>query len=715
MYRSSEGIPVADAMTNAAERFVVSGVCCATEEALLRKVLDAQVGAGGYSFNQITAELAFGRLPKQEVIDELQSIGFAIRRRKDLQSPQTFLERHGGAVALGAATLLGLAGFALEGIGGGTMSRALFLTAIFIGGWRVFVKAYNAARTFTLDMNVLMATAVVGAMVIDRWAEGAAVVILFGLSLALESYSMARTRRAIQGLMSDAPNEATVIRMGKELLVPSSDVLPGDILLVRPGERIGLDGVVIEGRSFVDQKAITGESMPVIQEPGSQVYAGSINQRGSLRILVTKPFEETVIARIMHLVEHAQENRAPVQTFVDRFARVYTPAVLVLAVLVALVPPLAFGEPFVVWFYRSLVLLVIACPCALVISTPVTIVSAVTCAARKGLLIKGGRHIEELTRVRAIAFDKTGTLTEGRPRVTDILPLDSVTGERALQLAAGIEYRSEHHVASAILTEAVNRGIPYDGFSVSAFESVPGLGVHALLDGSMYYLGNHQFCEEKGYCSREVEEALERLSAEGKTGVVLGETGKPLAVFGLHDTARGVSRSAIDKLKRQGVEHMVLLSGDNESVTRAVAQETGLENYAAGLLPEQKLSAVEDLKKKFGSVAMVGDGVNDAPALASSSVGIAMGVNGTDVALETADVILMSDDVGKLPVLLGLSRKAVRVIKQNIALALGLKLVFLLLTVSGNATLWMAVLADDGAALAVIFNGLRLLAYREES
>jgi Cd2+/Zn2+-exporting ATPase len=535
------------------------------------------------------------------------------------------------------------------------------------------------------------------------------VIVLFSLSLMFESYSSSRSRRAIQSLMTLSPDHASLLSGGAEKLVPARDVSVGDTIVVRPGERIALDGTVVQGSSFVDQSPITGESTRVAKEVGAAVFAGSISERGSIQVRVTRRFEDTTLARIIHLVEEAQLKRAPVQTFVEMFARVYTPIVLGTAVLVAVLPPLLFHAAFIDWLYRALVLLVIACPCALVISTPVAIVSAITHAARSGVLIKGGMHIETLSKVRAVAFDKTGTMTEGKPKVTDIIPLDSLAKEEILRLAAALEHRSEHHLATAVLAEAARLSLRYSDVTVEAFEAIPGMGVSATIAGTTYHLGNHELCEQRGFCSPAVEETLERLSHEGKTAIVLGRNREALAVLAIRDVARHDSTQAIKRLKALGIQHTVLLSGDENATAQRLAHEVGIDCCDAGLLPEQKVAAVEKLKERYGTVAMVGDGVNDAPALAAASVGIAMGVSGTDAALETADVVLMADDLTKLPGIVALSRKTLSIIRQNIAIALSLKLVFLILSVAGFSTLWMAVLADDGAALAVIFNGLRLL------
>ena len=417
---------------------------------------------------------------------------------------------------------------------------------------------------------------------------------------------------------------------------------------------------------------------------------------------------------MVHLVEQAQLKRAPIQHTVDKFARIYTPVVLIIALGVAVIPPLFLQLSFGEWFYRSLVLLVIACPCALVISTPVTIVSALTRAARLGILIKGGRQIEMLANVRAVAFDKTGTLTYGAPRVTDIVPVNSVSRQSALQIAAALEHRSEHPVASAITMEAVRNSVEYVQIAVKEFEALPGRGVKATIDGAEYFLGNHQLCEDRKFCSPVVEQTLKQLESEGKTAIVLGKEREAICVFAVNDAVRGRSTHAVNALKRLGVKHLWLLSGDQATSVQRLSSEVGIEEHQAALLPQQKIEIIEELKSRYGTVAMVGDGINDAPALAASSVGIAMGVTGADIALETADVVLMGDDLLRLPKLLQLSRKTMAIVRQNIAIALALKVLFLVLTVAGVANLWMAVLADDGAALIVIVNGLRALSPTED-
>lgn len=695
--------------------FFVSGVCCATEEALVRKQLDDLVGKDGYSFNPVSCELTVrARVESGAVIAQLRRAGFAARSSNEINEPESFLQRHGTGLWTAGGALLMAVGMLVDAVAMPEMiSRALLLSAIAVGGWRIFLKAARSLRILSLDMNVLMAVAAIGALMIDKWVEAAAVLLLFAASLALESYSAARSRRAIRSLMALSPNRATCLRDGGEVTVAAREVLPGERVIVRPGERIPLDGVVIEGTSLVDQSPITGEAMPLSRKEGEPVFAGSINRDGALTIRTTRAFDDSTLARIIHLVEAAQQKKAPVQTFVDRFSRIYTPAVICLAVLVAVVPPLLFAGPFVEWFYRALVLLVIACPCALVISTPVTIVSALTNAARHGILIKGGVHLEALSRVAVVALDKTGTLTEGRAVVSDIIPLNSLAEDALIRIAASLEQFSEHHLAGAVLAEAQRRAIPPS--AVQDFRAHPGKGVSGTVDGTPYFLGNREYCLEQGYSAPDLEHYLRHLVLQGKTAIMLGSGAKVLGIIGIRDTPRSQSAGVIRTLKDMGLAKVVLLSGDNAGATASVAQEAGVDAYHGALLPEHKLNRVRTLQATHGTVAMVGDGVNDAPALAAASVGVAMGVSGTDAALESADVVLMSDNLERLPFLIALSRKAMRIVKQNIALALGLKLLFLGLSVGGIATLWMAVLADDGAALIVIFNGLRLLTFREQA
>ncbi len=587
------------------------------------------------------------------------------------------------------------------------LSWTPFALSIALGGVYTARRAVTSFRSGHLDINVLMVIAVAGAMVLGEWAEAASVVVLFALAQLLETRAMDRARGAIRALMDLAPAEAIVRRDGHQQRVPVDDVGIGDTILVGPGEKLPLDGRVLAGDSYVNQAPVTGESLPVEKTAGEEVFAGTINGRGALDVVVTRLRRDSTLARIIHLVERAQAQRAPSQAFVDRFARVYTPVVLALAVAVALVPPLLFDGQWSTWFYRSLVLLVISCPCALVISTPVSIVSALAAAARKGVLIKGGAHLEKMAAIRCVAFDKTGTLTRGRLHVVGVQPMTSVDPAEVVRLAASLETRSEHPIGRAIVEYATCTGIR--PVSVDAFQALPGRGAEARVGAHGLVVGSHRLFEERGLCSAEMEASLEAFTARGCGSVMVAAAGTPIGVIGVADEPREAAGDAVELLRRQGVEHVILLTGDHESAAKSLTESLDLDGYRASLLPEDKVTAVEELRRRYGSLAMIGDGVNDAPALAAADVGIAMGVAGTDAALETADIALMADELLKIPYALRLSRATMRNIRANIAFSIGLKGAFLILAITGTATLWMAVAADMGASLVVIANALRLL------
>jgi Cd2+/Zn2+-exporting ATPase len=582
-----------------------------------------------------------------------------------------------------------------------------FVLSIVSGGVYTVRRAAVSARSGVLDINVLMVIAVAGAIALGQWAEATSVIFLFALAQLLEARAMDRARGAIGALMDLAPAEAHVRRDGREARVAVDDVTVGEIVLVRPGEKIPLDGRVAAGSSHVNQAPVTGESLPVEKGPGDEVFAGTINGRGALDFVVTRLRRDSTLARIIHLVERAQAQRAPSQTFVDRFARVYTPIVLAGAVVVALAPPLLLGGGWSTWFYRSLVLLVISCPCALVISTPVSIVSALAAAARKGVLIKGGARLEKMAHIRCVAFDKTGTLTRGRLRVMDVLPVHGASAPEVLRVAASLETRSEHPIGRAVVEYALSQSIA--PLTVDAFQALPGRGAEGRLGSVEVVVGSHRLFEERGLCSPALEAALDALAARGCGAVMVGAAGHAIGVIGVADEPRESGRDAVDLLRKQGVRQIVLLTGDHEPAARALAESLELDGYRSGLLPEDKVAAVEELRARYGALAMVGDGVNDAPALAAADLGIAMGVAGTDAALETADVALMADELLKIPYALRLSRATSRNIRANIAFSIGLKGAFLIMAVTGTATLWMAVAADMGASLIVIANALRLL------
>ncbi len=507
---------------------------------------------------------------------------------------------------------------------------------------------------------------------------------------------MERAREAIRALMDLTPDEARIRQGNDEVPVAVDLVAIGAVMIVRPGEKIALDGKVVSGRSDVNQAPITGESLPVDKGPGDEVYAGTINGHGALDVAVTRPRRDTTLARIIHLVETAQAQRAPSQQFIDRFARWYTPAVIALAVLVALVP-IAFGASSTVWFYRALVVLVIACPCALVISTPISIVSALAGAARRGVLVKGGAHLERLASVRAIAFDKTGTLTRGAIRVTALHPLAARTDDELLTAAASVEVRSEHPIALAIVNEARARNLAFA--SGAAVRALPGLGAEGTVDGVFVVCGNARLFQERGWLDDAARRSADAVAATGASPVLVACNGRVAGVIAVADQEREIAADAIDLLRRQGIARIVMLTGDQEASARVVAARVGVDEFQAGLLPHEKVNAVAELRARYGSVAMVGDGVNDAPALAAADVGIAMGVIGSDAALETADVALMTDELPKIAYAIRLSKATVRNIHVNIAISLALKAAFLGLAVAGLATLWMAVVADTGTSL----------------
>ena len=562
-------------------------------------------------------------------------------------------------------------------------------------------------RVGALDINVLMLIAATGAIALGQWSEAATVVFLFAVAQALEARTLERARTAIRSLMDLAPTEAIVRTAAGDQRIDVDRVEPGAIVIVRPGEKIPLDGTVVAGGSAVNQAPVTGESLPIDKDVGDDVFAGTINGRGALEIRVTRVRRDTTLARIIHLVERAQAQRAPSQMLVERFARVYTPVVMALAAVVAIVPPLAAGAEWHTWLYRALVLLVVACPCALVISTPVSIVAALAGAARKGVLIKGGAHLERTSRVRCVAFDKTGTLTRGAPEVVDVVPLNGAGRSSVIGLAAAVEQRSEHPIAHAIVRHAEStRDVLAPATDV---RSLAGRGAEGRVGGSRVLLGNHRLFEERRLCSPAIHDRLEELSASGQTAVLVAHDDQPIGIIAVSDRPRKSGKDTVDLLRQHGITSVVMLTGDNRSTASAIAAELGVDDVRAELLPEDKVTAVDELRRRYGCVAMVGDGVNDAPALASADVGIAMGAAGSDAALETADVALMADELLKIPYTFRLSRATVRNIKMNLAISIVMKAAFVVAAVAGVATLWMAIVADTGASVIVIANALRLL------
>jgi len=596
------------------------------------------------------------------------------------------------------------------------ITTLLFLTSIAIGGFSLFKVGIKNLIQLEFDMKTLMTVAVIGAAIIGEWAEAAIVVILFAISEALERFSMDRARQSIRTLMDITPKEALVRRDGQERVMHVGDIAIGDIMIVKPGQKIAMDGVVINGYSSVNQAAITGESVPIEKTVKDEVFAGTLNEEGLLEVEITKLVEDTTISNIIHLVEEAQGERAPAQAFVDRFAKYYTPIIMIIAALVAIVPPLLFDGSWQTWIYQGLSVLVVGCPCALVISTPISIVSAIGNAAKKGILIKGGVYLEEMGAIKAIAFDKTGTLTRGIPVVTDFYVLDKQVEVNGLySIIAALENRSSHPLAQAIITKAEQENIPYAHIKVESFSSMTGRGIRGVINGTDYYIGSPALFKEMAVSnySHELENKVNNLQRNGNTTMIIGTNQTILAVISVADEVREYSKDVIQKLHQLGIQKTIMLTGDHKVTANVIGNNIGVSDIQAELMPKDKLNYMKQLSSTYGKVAMVGDGVNDAPALAASTVGIAMGGAGTDTAMETADITLMGDDLRKIPFAIILSRKALNIIKANIAFAISIKLLALLLVIPGWLTLWIAILSDMGATLLVALNGLRLMRVKE--
>lgn len=593
---------------------------------------------------------------------------------------------------------------------------ALAYAAMLAGGWFLVPKALRAAARFRPDINLLVMIAAIGASIIGEAVEAAAVVVLFGVAEWLEGWADRRSRRAVSALLDLAPKKALVKRGGRFVEVEAAEVEPNEIITVKTGMSIPLDGEVIAGESSVNQAPITGESVPVDKRQGDTVFAGTINGEGSMEIRVSKAAGDTTLARIIRLVTEAQEQKAPTQRTVDTFALYYTPAVTLAALAVFLIPPLAFDRSWSEWLYRACVLLIIACPCALVISTPVSIVAGLTALARRGVLVKGGTHLEALAQIKALAVDKTGTITEGKPRVAAIESLNGTTESELLRLAAAVDVHSAHPLAKAVVAKAEESGVSFP--RAENYQARSGRGAQGDVEGHTYFVGNHRFTHELGVCSEETEWRLREIESRGQSVVVVGHMphdgceGEVLGVLAVGDTLRPDAAEAIRSLHRSGVTNVVMLSGDNQLAADFIAKQVGIDEAKGNLLPEDKVAAIRSLRTRHGSVAMVGDGVNDAPAMAAATVGIAMGGAGTDAAIETSDITLMKDDLGMIATAVELGRRTLGIIRFNIAFALLLKAIFLILTLTGHASLWLAILADTGATLLVTANALRLLNHR---
>ncbi|GED32447.1 heavy metal translocating P-type ATPase [Brevibacillus centrosporus] len=705
--------------------FNVEGFTCANCAGKFEKnvkqipgVLDAKVNFGAskiavYGDATIEELEKAGAFENLKVTPEKPAREVKQETKKDEKEP--FYKKYG---TLLHATLLIVLGYLSQYVNGeeNLITALLFAASIVIGGYSLFKVGFKNLIRFEFDMRTLMTVAIIGAAIIGEWAEGAIVVILFAISEALERFSMDRARQSIRSLMDIAPKEALVRRNGQEMMIHVDDITVGDIMIVKPGQKIAMDGVVVSGHSAVNQAAITGESVPVGKTIDDEVFAGTLNEEGLLEVKVTKLVDDTTIAKIIHLVEEAQGERAPSQAFVDKFAKYYTPIIMIIAALVAVVPPLFFDGSWATWVYQGLSVLVVGCPCALVISTPISIVSAIGNAAKNGVLVKGGIYLEEMGALKAIAFDKTGTLTKGVPVVTDFNLLRNTADEKELlSIITALEYRSQHPLASAIMKKAEQENLSFADLQVNDFSSITGKGIKGTVNETTYYIGNPKLFKELPTVSfsNEQEQLVKSLQNQGKTAMVVGTEEEILAVIAVADEVRESSKEIIQKLHQLGIKKTIMLTGDNLGTANAIGEHVGVSDVQAELLPQDKLDFIKKLRSEYGNVAMVGDGVNDAPALAASTVGIAMGGAGTDTALETADVALMGDDLRKLPFAIKLSRKALNIIKQNITFALAIKLIALLLVIPGWLTLWIAILSDMGATLLVALNGLRLMRVKE--
>ncbi|MGG4660274.1 heavy metal translocating P-type ATPase [Pseudomonas vlassakiae] len=693
-------------------RVNIAQMDCPTEERLITDKLSGMPGIAALHFNLLQRTLTISHEPNalEAALSAIRELGF---------TPQSQVEAKASIEAQPPVKShwwrLGLSGIAAVSAEILHFSQAvpewvvalISVAAVLLCGLAIYKKGWIALKNRNLNINALMSIAVTGAILIGQWPEAAMVMFLFAVAELIEAKSLDRARNAIRGLMDLAPEKATVQQAdGSWIETDVANVPIDSTVRARPGERISLDGEVVRGNSTINQAPITGESLPVEKTIGDPVFAGTINQAGELEYRVTAEATHSTLARIIHAVEEAQGARAPTQRFVDQFARIYTPAVFAFSLAVAILPPLLMGGEWFEWIYRALVLLVVACPCALVISTPVSIVSGLASAARKGILIKGGVYLESGRMITHLALDKTGTITHGKPVQTDYMPLTDGLSKDFRTFAASLADRSDHPVSQAIATQAIEQSVSI--LNVDDFEALLGRGVRGAIDGHRYHLGNHRLLEELGFCSPTIEATLDHLERQGKTVVILSDETQALALFAVADTVKDTSRAAIKELHELGVKTL-MLTGDNPHTAEAIASQVGIDEAKGSLLPSDKLNAIEALINKKATVGMVGDGINDAPALARANVGFAMGAAGTDTAIETADVAIMDDDLRKIPAFIRLSRQTAAVLTQNIGLALGIKAIFLVVTLLGHATMWMAVFADMGVSLLVVLNGLRLL------
>ena len=720
---ASDHAPAASASVplGGGQRFRIPAMDCASEESEIRRAVEGIPGVLGLRFQLGERSLRIAGEPQAALaaVEAIRNSGFEVHAWPDATESSNAGDGsdHGHDAATGsglprllAALALATAAEALSFLAPDApwskwAGLAVAAAAIGLAGFGTFRKGLSALRHGRLNINALMSVAVAGAFVIGQWPEAAMVMALYAIAELIEARAVDRARNAISGLLALSPDTADLRQPdGTWKSAPVGSVPVGAAVRVKPGERVAMDAIVTDGSTAVDQAPVTGESLPVDKGPGDPVFAGTINQTGTIECRVTAAASQSTLARIIHAVEQAQGSRAPTQRFVDRFAAVYTPAVFVLALAVAIAGPWFFGWTALAAVYKALVLLVIACPCALVISTPVTVVSGLAAAAKRGILIKGGVHLEQARLLKAVALDKTGTITEGKPRLVEWEMLTaSLHRSQAEHIAAALAAHSDHPVSRAIAA-----GLTPNSVEARNFSALSGRGIEADIGGQRYVLGNHRLIEERGQCSAEIEAVLHRHEQAGRTVSLLATASGVLALFAVADTIKPSSAAAISELKVMGITP-VMLTGDNQATAEAIGRQAGLTDIRGNLLPEDKLAAIQAMQKQYGATAMTGDGINDAPALAQADIGVAMGAAGTDIAMEAADVVVMNDDLRRIAETVRLSQRTHAVLWQNIALALGIKAVFLGLALFDNASMWMAVFADMGASLLVVFNGLRLL------
>lgn len=716
--------------------FKVVGMDCAEEVSILKQVLlpyvDNEDRLGFDLLNgKLTIEIDDPKITEKYLINTikkssgLNTIPWNVYIKQS-NEPINFWNKYQRVIMTTLSAIFIVLGFLLHGLFHGFLdaltgkeedltfpvsSIIFYFLSVLAGGWFIFPKAISALKRMRPDMNLLMTIAVIGAMSIGQWFEAASVAFLFSLALLLETWSVGRARKAIRTLLDLAPKTARVIleKSGDVEEKPVSAIKVAEVLSIRAGEKIPLDGILIKGKTHVNQAPITGESMPVPKHEGDEIYAGTINGEGHIKLKVTKKESDTTLARIIQRIEEAQAHRAHTERWVDKFARYYTPLMILLAVGIVIIPPLLLDQSWLKWFYEGLVILVIACPCALVISTPVSIVSGLSSAAKNGVLIKGGVYLELPAKLRAIAFDKTGTITIGKPEVQQLLPLNEHTKEKLLAIAAALEMNSEHPIAHAICQRAKEENMQL--IPAEYLKSIKGKGAEGYVNGKLYWIGSHRLLHEKlsGQAVKEGHDKAIQLESSGYTVVIIGQEDHVCGLIGVADSIRTEAKLAISQLKKTGIQKLFMLTGDNEGTAKSISDAIDVNNFKAELLPEDKIHYIQSLKNEYHYVAMIGDGVNDAPAMAASSLGVAMGAIGSDAAIETSDIALMTDDLTRVPWLINHSRRTLNVIKQNIIFSLFIKAVFLSLAILGLATLWMAIAADMGASLVVIFNALRLL------